>query len=127
MSGPNERDEIAAVLEAHRISHHGTTIEGFQLCRCTCGWMPNCFHFGGWERCDRNHRVHVADALTDQLAERDQRTAATAVREAADWMNSAEFKQPEASRYINESHWDDAIVDACDALELRARRIEAGQ
>lgn len=116
MTGPNERDEIAAVLAGHHEDH---------------AWIETCICEVSIPDDDPEGRFacHLADLIlaSDWLAERDRRTAAKAVREAADWMNSAEFKQPEASRYINESHWNDAIVDACDALELRARQIEADQ
>lgn len=75
MSGPSERDEIAAVLGEHswdmtdEVKVNG--VWTLVLC-CECGDQP---------RLTEGHQ-HIADAIlaSDWLAERDRRTAATAVR-----------------------------------------------
>lgn len=81
---PEPTDEINKVLAEHQIAHHGTTIAGFNPCRCSCGLDFACPVFQSWEFCEHYHRAHLAATLADLLAARDRRVRAEALREAAD-------------------------------------------
>lgn len=69
MSGPSERDEIAAVLAKTLYEHSAASTFD-----ATCGTCVR----------EREHARTLSGPLLDWLAERDRRTAATALRRFAD-------------------------------------------
>lgn len=92
VSGPSERDEIAAVLAGHQRKHDWRG-------SCLCGNWPPLDHSMSWPD-------HLADALADILAERDRRTAAKTLREAA--------SKPIPDGFMNVKRW---LRDMADRIE----------
>ena len=129
MSGPNERDEIAAFVAEHHMAFGTNDIRMWSYCQCT----PNLELVGAqmpvpdmddsfWVAGIVAYRAHVADALTDLLAERDRRTAATAIREAAD-LGPINFAMThEEPKWRGYNH-----LVTTQWLRARADRIERGE
>lgn len=113
-TGPNERDEIAAVLAKTLYEHSAASTFD-----ATCGTCVR----------EREHARALSGPLLDWLAERDRRTAATAVREAAEGLNSEglDFKQGCWESSLADIQTIDVMVKAVRWLRDRADRIEAGQ
>ncbi|QSR25537.1 hypothetical protein CFH99_07865 [Nocardioides aromaticivorans] len=105
MTGPNERDEIAALLAAHR---EDAAYPETCICEVSIPDDAPESHFVG----------HLADLIlaSDWLAERDRRTAATALREAAEQASDPENAYVQTTNgYV--ARW----------LRDRADRIERGE
>lgn len=118
MSGPRSRDEIAVVVGEHRI-HVATG-------RCACGWtlMPSWLAIKSGLSPDAQMTTHLADAIlaSDWLAERDRRTAAKTLREAAD-IGPINFAMThEAPKWRGYNH-----LVTTRWLRDRADRIERGE
>lgn len=134
MSGPSERDEIAAELAKVARAHHfgqpnGGTATG-STCECTCGEMNfiNSARDMALSKAFRHLADMQADALTDLLAERDRRTAATAVGEAADELDRRWYEREAEMPDSHEMHyWLDGHEAAEQAIRDRADRIERGE
>lgn len=117
MTGPNERDEIAAVLAGHWAAGMAPSGSPHQW-ECACGEPL--------EMSDEAHVQHTADALTDLLAERDRRTAATAVRAMG-----AKFRIEARETWGGDVGWtttgSKVAVLAASWCDQEAERIERGE
>lgn len=106
MSGPSERDEIAAVLAAHGLIYDHRCYPAYE---CECGWHGALGDNGGPDDGTKDNadawRAHVADALTALLAERDRRTAAKTLREAADYLPGEDRLPVEPTVRIAVKRW----------------------